>query len=354
MSHSFAKMVQALIVGFWLATAQGIAAGSVTVPATAVAKLAAPKPSPAVKLTFRPEISFRHEPLLLSDLISCEGDSARCAELEELDYGIKVTPGKTQYVSATQLIEYLKIEWPQTEVTFTGVASAKVNSPAKLLAIEDVEAALSSQLEILTAGSTTLRLTVEKIQMTSPLTVMEEDHEIIFPGLFDASVEKEAAIRGITASVSVAAQYKSKRGFQNFYIQPFLRIEEFAPVAKISIQAGTIISKAHVERQWRLRPPGHQNESPVSDLTDVYGLIAKRFIGAGAVLSMEALAHPILVKRGEQVRVSSSKNGIHVTMKAMALGNGTAGQLVEVETIGAKRRVQARVLDSSSVEVVQW
>ena len=353
MTDSFAKMVQTLSVGLWLTAVQGFAAGPLPV-ASGGSKLPESKSLSAVTLTFRPEIIFRHEPLLLSDLMACEGDSARCAELQELDFGVKVTPGKTQYITSAQLVEFLKIEWPQTQVTFGGPASARVNSPAKVLATEEVEAALATQLDVLTVGNTTLRLTVEKIQMTSPLIVMDEDHEILFPGLSDPNVEREAALRGITASMTVQARYKSKRGIQNFYIQPFLRIEEFAPVAKTAIQAGTVISKAHVERQWRLRPPGHQREAPVADLTDVYGLIAKRFIGAGSVMSLDALTQPILIKRGEQVRVSSGKNGIHVTMKATALGAGAAGQLIEVETIGAKRRVQARVLDSSSVEVAQW
>jgi flagella basal body P-ring formation protein FlgA len=88
-----------------------------------------------------------------------------------------------------------------------------------------------------------------------------------------------------------------------------------------------------------------------SNVDDVIGMIAKRSIRHGSVIQANLLQAPKLVKRGDDVVIMASTQGIMIKMRGTAMQDGELGQQISVKNNQSKRIVKARVSDSGLVSV---
>jgi flagella basal body P-ring formation protein FlgA len=89
----------------------------------------------------------------------------------------------------------------------------------------------------------------------------------------------------------------------------------------------------------------------ITDLQEVVGLSGKRGLRAGEVLRRNVLMAPMLVKRGEPVRIVARHEQIEVTMAGDALDAGGRGDTVRVRNANGVV-IRARVTGASTVEPV--
>lgn len=81
------------------------------------------------------------------------------------------------------------------------------------------------------------------------------------------------------------------------------------------------------------------------------GMIAKRPLNMGTVLSPDMVAAPRLIKRGQRVTIIAKSGGIEVRMTGEALADGARGEIIRVRNILTRRVIQAVVADIGVVEV---
>lgn len=93
--------------------------------------------------------------------------------------------------------------------------------------------------------------------------------------------------------------------------------------------------------------------TPFTAAEGVVGRVARRGLPAGAVLTEQALASAILLRRGDPVVLVSRLGGIEVRAEGRALGNATAGGNVSVENLASRRIVRGRATASGEVEVLR-
>lgn len=79
--------------------------------------------------------------------------------------------------------------------------------------------------------------------------------------------------------------------------------------------------------------------------------IFTRGIQAGRLLTWRDVARRPLVKKGELVEVSAADGLLVVTMKALAMQNGAAGEVVTVRNLDSKKDFSAFVIDEKRVQV---
>ena len=72
----------------------------------------------------------------------------------------------------------------------------------------------------------------------------------------------------------------------------------------------------------------------------------------GSILSERSLVRPILVKRGENVRIVARIGEIDVYANGVALAQGAAGDLIRVQNTTTKRILTGRVQEDKSVLVL--
>jgi len=89
----------------------------------------------------------------------------------------------------------------------------------------------------------------------------------------------------------------------------------------------------------------------LADAQDAVGMSAKRTLRAGEVLRKSVLSAPIVVKRGDSVRIIARREQIEVSMAGEALDAGARGSVVRVRnTSGTVLRT--RVTGAGTVEPV--
>jgi len=93
-------------------------------------------------------------------------------------------------------------------------------------------------------------------------------------------------------------------------------------------------------------PYGYYNDPrPVIDQ------LAKRTIAAATVVTPSMLQAPKLVKRGELVSVIAETGALKIRSRGKALGDGKAGDLVQVRSEGSRRVVDGIVISPGVVKV---
>jgi flagella basal body P-ring formation protein FlgA len=90
----------------------------------------------------------------------------------------------------------------------------------------------------------------------------------------------------------------------------------------------------------------------IHSLELVIGKEATRGIEADTVLQGSQTRSPMLVQRGETVKVSARTGGITVSTFAIVQQNGALGDLVQVQTLDKKQRFAARVAGWKQLEVL--
>lgn len=87
-----------------------------------------------------------------------------------------------------------------------------------------------------------------------------------------------------------------------------------------------------------------------SDEQAVVGLSSRRALRSGDIVRTQQLVAPLLVRRGDAVRIVAHREQIEVTMVGEALEAGARAALVRVRNTGTGKVIQARVIDSGTVE----
>lgn len=88
-----------------------------------------------------------------------------------------------------------------------------------------------------------------------------------------------------------------------------------------------------------------------TSLAEVSGQIAARSIPAGQVLGGGNLKRPQLVRRGDQVVLTTLAGSIKVSVQGRALENGGLGERIDVRNVNSKRVVEGEVVAAGMVVV---
>lgn len=88
-----------------------------------------------------------------------------------------------------------------------------------------------------------------------------------------------------------------------------------------------------------------------SSVDDFIGMEVRGSARAEQPFSIQAVARPLMVRRGELIELRVSGGSILVTTNAKTLSDGREGELIEVETLEPKRRVAARVTGIGTAQI---
>jgi flagellar basal body P-ring formation protein FlgA len=103
--------------------------------------------------------------------------------------------------------------------------------------------------------------------------------------------------------------------------------------------------------QYQYVPADRLPTTYLTSIDEAVGMEAKMNLRSGSPVVPDAIGTPILVRRGDLIEVRVVAGGVSVTTNAKSLDDGSESQLIEVETISPKKRLVARVISSSVVEV---
>lgn len=86
-------------------------------------------------------------------------------------------------------------------------------------------------------------------------------------------------------------------------------------------------------------------------IEDFVGLRAVRTLGAGTVLTPQAVEVVPTIERGAQVWIVAATNSIHVSVQGTARSNGNVGDIIPVENSSSRQIVYGEIVDEETVMV---
>lgn len=94
-----------------------------------------------------------------------------------------------------------------------------------------------------------------------------------------------------------------------------------------------------------------ENEKALSSMDQVLGKKAKKRLGAGDVITESVLVKETLIQRGDLVTIVAQKGGIVVTAVGKSRGSGSLGDMIVVENLTSRKRMEAEIVGERMVQV---
>ncbi|TWI09040.1 flagellar basal body P-ring formation chaperone FlgA [Aerolutibacter ruishenii] len=171
--------------------------------------------------------------------------------------------------------------------------------------------------------------------------------------LVDPALRVVPCVRPLAAAVagprSVEVRCPDSPGWRVF-VPLRLREESSVVVLARSVRAGTPLRAEDLAVQ--ARDVAAVAGTPFAEPAPLVGRVPRRGLPAGAVLTEQALANEILLRRGDPVVLVSRLGGIEVRAEGRAMGNATAGGTVSVENLASRRIVRGRATAKGEVDVL--
>ena len=94
---------------------------------------------------------------------------------------------------------------------------------------------------------------------------------------------------------------------------------------------------------------GRASRGFYNSLDEVIGQGAKRRVRAGQLIAPNLLAAPLLIRRGQQVTIIASQDGISASATGEAMANGREGEVIRVRNLGSQKVIEAQVVEDGVV-----
>lgn len=120
-------------------------------------------------------------------------------------------------------------------------------------------------------------------------------------------------------------------------------------VALRTIYPGQEVS-ADALRRVELRS-GFASQDTARNAEDVAGMIASRTILPGQAIMLSMLRRPYLIEAGKPVRVQYAHAGLTISLAAVPLGSGGAGDMIQLRNPGSGKSISGRILADGTVAV---
>ena len=148
----------------------------------------------------------------------------------------------------------------------------------------------------------------------------------------------------LSHSIFVRVEIRSNSLSRNIFVRTNVRVEAEQPILKNRIQANSSIKQDDIE--WKLTPV----QGAVVEQAE--GMLAKRDLEAGQVLTTDILYTPLYVHRGDPVTVKATAGGVTISATMRAKASGKFGETIQVEHLSGEGTAMARVTGPRTLETL--
>jgi len=147
-----------------------------------------------------------------------------------------------------------------------------------------------------------------------------------------------------TGPQRLVVSFSTSRGPVRVRLEVDIRVEHEVIVAARSIEPGQVITAADLAiEKWTTLPQQSLRRQLAASLESLVGMEATKSIQEGAAIYSDDYRPQLLVKKGQEIAVSTSGGGIRVRVIARARQDGARGELIGVESLEGKEPFQAVV-----------
>lgn len=142
---------------------------------------------------------------------------------------------------------------------------------------------------------------------------------------------------------------RGRSGQKKIWVKTYIEVLKPVVVTRRPMARNQVISADDIsleKRDLAKVPPG-----ALMNVHEVVGLRLKRTLGVGAVLRSAFVDKPLVVKRGDVVKLLIETISLKITALGRVDQRGGIGDTVRVINLDSKRRVYGQVVDSQTVRV---
>jgi flagella basal body P-ring formation protein FlgA len=147
-----------------------------------------------------------------------------------------------------------------------------------------------------------------------------------------------------TNSVYVRLDVRGKTFARTVYVPTRVRVEGNQLVLKNKVAAHSEIQPGDVE--WKLAPI---RSGAAAEQVD--GMLAKRDLEPGQVLTNDLLYMPLFVRKGDSVTVRATSGSVTIAATMRAKSAGKLGETIPVEHLSGEGSTMARIVGPRTLEV---
>ena len=148
--------------------------------------------------------------------------------------------------------------------------------------------------------------------------------------------------------VTVLVACKGQKPWK-LYVPVAVNAQGHVAISKHSLQRGTVIQRSDIKLVKR--PLTDLRGQYVSDAKQVVGMELKRPVTPDTIMTLNMLAKPKIVRRGQTVAIRAKMAGLQVQMMGKALSDGSSGDYIRVENTRSKRTIEGMINEDGSITV---
>jgi flagella basal body P-ring formation protein FlgA len=302
--------------------------------ASAVPAWTAASDERAGRIRVAPAATVAGPTIRLGDLALLEGDGRAFAELA---LGEAPDPGATRRLEGVTILRKLREAGLDEQATRYEIpATVRVARAAQNVSAEELHAAVEREVSTLLAAGERLR----EIDVGGPVRIP--------PGPFEVRVGGPVAGSG------------GQRRFDAELVQQDQVVARVPVRAAVSAVGPVVTARRAVPRGSVLRMEDLTVEQrdltglageAVTELKQAVGMETRVALAAARPVSMQSLAAPLLVRRGDTVTILIETPGMRLSASGEALENGGAGAQVRVRNRASQQELAGQVVERGIVLV---
>lgn len=135
----------------------------------------------------------------------------------------------------------------------------------------------------------------------------------------------------------------------SIFTSAIIKTYQMVVVLSQPVQRGEIITRQHLAIEKR--EVSNLREDFVTQIEQAENKQVTRPLGTGSILSLRYIVEPKLIKRGDKVVISTTKQDFSIRMNGVAMMDGAKGQLIQVKNQNSGRIISATVVEPGLVSV---
>ncbi|BER93249.1 flagellar basal body P-ring formation chaperone FlgA [Atrimonas thermophila] len=294
-----------------------------------------------LEVYLEPQVSLNQENITLGDIARISyplPEGEKVAELTEL--GVLSPSQPERVITAQEIYNHLCARGiPQLDyIYFSGAMECRVRLQGQWVSVVQLEGEIGD--EIRKRFEFVKRL---EVRLASPEQVFLPDgceYRISLPTSFNPWGSVTAELDILSSEGEVVSKLPLR-----------LEIRAFRNVvrAKETLKRGEVIDASSVYVVEEVLD--YRNFKALDDPTKVVGKVARRNINQGELITPSSFEEEALVQRGDLVTMVARNGGITVTALGKARSDGALGEVIIVENLDSRKRVQGRIIGERMVEV---
>lgn len=303
----------------------------------------------AVTIAVKAESSVNGPSLTLSDIAVVSGDDAqRVKLLKDLQLGNAPPPG----VTAQMTPELLEPRLLATRADFSGITWIvpklfRIATASQFVSGRSVQDAAESYLKHLLekegAGVGSGDLTVNRLDVAQDMRVPV--------GKLELATELYGQIKYNVPTTVMTIIRTDGRSFNRIPLRFELRRFQNVAVTVNGLAAGDPVTASTL--RFERMDVGKLPAGYIADVVPFDGWLLRYAVTPGTVITEAMLVKPLLVRRGDTIRIVARVGQMEVSAAGLALSQGGIGDRIRVQNLDSKRYLSGRIQADKSVLVLE-